>query len=105
MAIAKTPYYDLAIQDQQLAQKVAEHKTLFFPEKDARGSKIDYHLAVNGKIQLVPKDNSLEALKKDYAAMLEDGLLASHQPSFAELMTTCKAIENRIKNLNTHINV
>jgi len=97
-AIAKTPYYDLAILDRQLAQKVAEHKTLFFSEKDNKGTKINYHLAVNGKIQLVPEGDSLEALKQDYAAMLEDGLLALHQQSFAALMTTCNAIEKLINN-------
>ncbi|MBP6104852.1 MAG: nucleotidyl transferase AbiEii/AbiGii toxin family protein [Gammaproteobacteria bacterium] len=98
-AVAKTPYYDLAIQDRQLAQKVAEHKNLFFSEKDTKGVRIDYHLAVSGKIQLIPEGNSLAALKQDYAAMLEDGLLALYQPSFSELMATCKAIENRINKL------
>ncbi len=103
-AIAKTPYYDLAIQDRQLAEKVAEHKTLFFSEKDTEGTRIDYHLAVNGKIQLVPEGDSLEALKQDYAAMLEDGLLALHQPRFSELMAACKVIEKRIMKIcNSHI--
>ncbi len=99
-AISKTPYYDLASQDRPLAQKVAEHKTLFFSEKDNKGSKIDYHLAVNGKIRLVPEGDSLEALKQDYTAMLEDGLLTLHQPSFSELMATCQAIENKINQLH-----
>ena len=52
--------------------------------------------AVSAEIQLIPEGAVLEALKTDYAAMLEDGLLFFHQPSFDEVITACKQLQNRI---------
>ena len=48
------------------------------------------------KIQIVPKGESLKALEKDYAAVLEDGLLATHQPSFNEIIAACAELQSRI---------
>jgi len=96
VAIAQSGHYESAVSDRDLAYKVAEHKSLFFAEKDAQGGKIDYCLAAAGAIQLVPTGASLTALEHDYAAMLEDGLLALNQPNFADIMAHCKAIEARI---------
>lgn len=69
---------------------------MFFAEKDAQNGKIDYFKAVAGALQLVPTGESLTALKRDYAAMLEDGLLTLGQPGFADIMESCRAIEARI---------
>jgi len=96
VAIARSGYFEAAVGDRDLANKVAEHKSMFFAEKDDRGAKIDYHSAVSGSIQLVPAGDSLTALKRDYEAMLEDGLLALHQPEFAAVMESCREIERRI---------
>ena len=95
-AIARSSYYDAAVANGELADKVAEHKSMFFAEKDEHGAKINYHQAVGGAIQLIPKGESFDALEKDYAAMLEDGLLALHQPDFFELIENCRAIEARL---------
>jgi hypothetical protein len=95
-AIARSAHYESAIADRELRIKVAEHKSMFFAEKDETGAKVDYHHAVTGAIQLIPTGESLAALGKDYAAMLEDGLLALHQPDFSELIENCRAIETRI---------
>jgi hypothetical protein len=35
-------------------------------------------------------------LESDYAAMLEDGLLALHQPSFDEVMEKCRTIQDEV---------
>lgn len=95
-AIAQSDYYESAVNDRELGKKVAEHKSMFFAEKDATGAKVDYHHAVTGAIQLVPTGESLTALERDYMAMLEDGLLALHQPDFSELIENCRAIEIRM---------
>ncbi len=97
-AIAQSDYYESAVNDRELAKKVAEHKSIFFAEKDAMGAKVDYHHAVMGAMQLVPTGESLTALERDYMAMLEDGLLALHQPDFSELIENCRAIEIQINN-------
>ena len=59
-----------------------------------KGNKIDYFAAVSGQLQLIPAGESLAALEKDYAAMLEDGLLALNQPSFADIIEQCRAIQD-----------
>jgi hypothetical protein len=93
-AIAKTPHFAAACADQVLSRAVAEHKSVFFVEKDAAGTKIDYFAATSGQLQLIPAGESLTALEKDYAAMLEDGLLALNQPSFADIIEQCRVIQD-----------
>ena len=93
-AIAKTPYLAAACADRALAQAVAKHKSVFFIEKDETGNKIDYFAATSGQLQLIPAGESLAALEKDYAAMLEDGLLALNQPSFTDIIEQCRAIQH-----------
>ena len=98
-ALTHSVHYDAAVGDHALALQVAQHKAMFFAEKDAGGHWIDYVQAVSGGLQLIPEGESLIALERDYAAMLDDGLLSSSQPSFAELMETCRAIEDRVHTL------
>ena len=95
-AMAKTGHAAQAADDHQLARAVAEHKSVLFAEKDASGFKVDYLKAVTGGLQLVPTGAALAALESDYAAMLEDGLLALHQPSFDEIMEKCRAIQDEV---------
>ena len=96
-AIAKTEHFERAAGDRDLALKVAEHKSMFFEEKDAGGDKVDYFKAVTGAIQLIPDGASLAALEHDYAAMLDDGLLALDQPTFSEIIEACQAIQDRLR--------
>ena len=95
-AMAKSGHANTAITDWQLAKNVAEHKSMFFAEKDANKVWIDYEIAVSGGIQLVPEDGALQALKLDYAAMLEDGLLSFKQPSFDEIIEICSELQKKI---------
>ena len=96
VALSKSAHFDAAVSDLALARQVAEHKSMFFAEKDAQDGKIDYFKAAAGALQLVPIGESLTALERDYAAMLEDGLLSLNQPSFSDIMKSCRAIEVRI---------
>ena len=95
-ALARSVHYENSVSDRALALAVARHKSVFFAEKDAAGNRIDYNQAVTGTLQLVPAGEPLKALERDYSAMLEDGLLSGVQPSFAELMELCRAIEQRL---------
>lgn len=96
VALAGTKHFEKAITDKHLAIQVAKHKSMFFAEKDVDGNWIDYHQAVSGGLTLLPEGASLEALKQDYSAMLEDGLLALDQPEFDELITRCRTIQDRV---------
>lgn len=98
-ALAKTAHFDSAASDHQLARQVAEHKSMFFAEKDANGGKVDYYQATSGELRLIPQGPSLDALEKDYAAMLEDGLLAFEQPTFDAVMASCAASQDKINRL------
>jgi len=98
-ALAKTAHFDSAASDLELARQVAEHKSMFFAEKDANGGKVDYFQATSGELRLIPEGPSLDALEKDYAAMLEDGLLAFEQPTFEAVMASCTAIQDEVNRL------
>ncbi|MFM6990467.1 MAG: nucleotidyl transferase AbiEii/AbiGii toxin family protein [Rhodoferax sp.] len=95
-AMANSGHAQTAIDDLELARAVAEHKSMFFAEKDVEKNPIDYKAAVNAEIQIIPEGGALEALKTDYAAMLEDGLLSAHQPSFDEVISSCTQLQNHI---------
>lgn len=98
-ALAKTTHFDSAASNRGLARQVAEHKSMFFAEKDANGGKVDYFQATSGELRLIPEGPSLDALEKDYAAMLEDGLLAFEQPTFEDVMASCAAIQDEVNRL------
>lgn len=95
-AMANSGHAQAAIADRELAHAVAEHKSMFFAEKDANKNSIDYKAAISTEIQIIPDGRALEALEKDYVAMLEDGLLSTHQPSFAEVIQMCSELQNSI---------
>lgn len=84
-----------AVADRQLALAVARHKGMFFPEKAADRTTIDYTAAVGGELRLVPEGAAFQALEEDYGRMVEDGLLLDDAEPFAELMTRCADIANR----------
>ena len=98
-ALAKTTHFASAASDHELARQVAAHKSMFFAEKDVDGRKVDYFQAISGDFRLIPQGSSLDALAKDYAAMLEDGLLAFEQPTFEAVMASCAAIQDEINRL------
>lgn len=78
-----------ALADRDLAQAVARHKAMFFAEKAADRSSIDYIAAVSGGLRLVPAGEGLRALEEDYARMVDDGLLLDDAEPFDALMARC----------------
>lgn len=95
-ALSHSGHAQAAISDKRLAYAVAEHKSMFFAEKDFDKKSIDYKAAIHGEIQIVPDGGPLAVLEKDYAAMLEDGLLSKNQPSFHEIISVCTELQSRI---------
>jgi hypothetical protein len=84
-----------AFADRDLAQAVARHKSMFFAEKAADRSPIDYATAVGGGLRLVPAGDALKALEEDYTRMVEDGLLLEDAEPFEALMARCADIAAR----------
>ena len=83
-----------ALNDRELANKVAAHKAMFFRET-AGGKVIDYRAAVSGKLHLVPEGDAREVLADDYARMLDARLLPENAPTFDQIITQCAKIERR----------
>ena len=88
-------YVTSAIADKGIARDVADHKSVFFAEKDHSGAAIDYHQAVNGSLRLLPRGAARASLAEDYEGMVNDGLLLDEETPFEKLMENCKAIQNR----------
>jgi hypothetical protein len=84
-----------AFADRDLAQAVARHKSMFFAERAADRSPIDYAAAVGGGLRLVPAGGALKALEEDYARMVEDGLLVEDAEPFEALIVRCADITAR----------
>lgn len=88
-------FADVAIADKALALAVADHKSVFFAEKNTQGDVIDYHLAVFGGLQLVPDDGALAKLATDYQHMIDDGLFLDDAEPFESLLERCKTIQQK----------
>jgi len=87
-----------AFADRELAHAVARHKTMFFAEKAADRSQIEYAAAVSGGLQLVPVGDGAKTLAEDYARMVDDGLLLEEAEPFETLMERCADIAARANN-------
>ncbi len=88
-------YGDKAFADRELALSVARHKSIFFPEKDAEGNRIDFEASVRGELRLVPDGETYDLLAEDYEAMIESGMLFNDPEPFENLMERCADIEAR----------
>jgi hypothetical protein len=88
-------FAEMAIADEALAKAVADHKSVFFTEKNQDGGLIDYHAAVAGGLRLVPDDIALARLAADYQHMVDDGLFLDEVESFDTLLQHCQAIQDK----------
>jgi hypothetical protein len=88
-------FADAAIADKALARAVAEHKSVFFLEKNTHGDVIDYHAAVAGGLQLVPDDSALTKLAADYQHMVDDGLFLDDAEPFDALLERCRTVQQK----------
>ncbi|TCN34157.1 hypothetical protein EV184_102469 [Sinorhizobium americanum] len=94
-------FADKAFADRQLAHAVARHKPMFFAEKAADRSPIDYAAAVNGHPVLTPSGEDLRSLGEDCARMVDDGLLLGNSEPFEQLIERCALIQERAKKFGT----
>ena len=85
-----------AMSDRDLARAVADHKSKFFPAKDAHAAPIDYYAAIGGHLSLVPLGDAYALLKADYEAMIEAGYLERDAEAFEALMARCASLQDRI---------
>jgi hypothetical protein len=93
-------FVDTAIADTALASAVAEHKSVFFAEKNTQGDLIDYRAAVSGSLQLVPDDGPLTKLSADYQHMIDDGLFLDDPEPFDTLLEQCRVIQQKANDVD-----
>ncbi len=91
-AIGRSSYFAAAVADRAVAQAVAEHKSLFFVEKDTEGSVIDYFATINGRLKIVPEGSARETLAADYASMRADDVMVGDPLPFDDLMKACASV-------------
>ncbi len=94
-------FAEAAFANRDLANSVARHKAMFFAERAADRTWIDYAAAVNGGLRLEPAGVAAKALEDDYARMVEDGLLLEDAEAFAVLMERCADIAARANGVAT----
>ncbi|MEN0105881.1 MAG: nucleotidyl transferase AbiEii/AbiGii toxin family protein [Pseudomonas sp.] len=92
-AIARSPHFSSIAANTEVAALVAAHKGWFFREHDVSGNLIDYRVAVAGGLCIVPEGAARAALAKDYANMLDGGMLFSEPLAFDELMGECEQLQ------------
>lgn len=95
-AIAHSPLFAEIASDHAIAAMVAQHKTLFFVEKDTDSMVIDYAATTRGHLRIVPEGRASQALAEDYAAMLADSVMIKNAMPFDQLMQVCAEVENRV---------
>src|SRR5690606_863029 len=94
-AIARSPHFATVIADRAVASTVARHKSHFFIEKDIEGKFIDYAVATEGRLKIVPEGEAKVALSEDYAAMLADEVMVGDALPFDALLDVCASLEEK----------
>ena len=88
-------YGEKAFASRDLALSVARHKSMFFPEKDADGNRVDFKASVTGGLRLVPNGEAYDLLADDYEAMVRADMLFNDPEPFENIMKRCADIEAR----------
>jgi len=81
-----------ALRSPDLLHRVVEHKKRFYPRRWAR-----YDLVVPASLQLMPSDDWLDYLRRDYEAM--QVMLFGESPSFDEILNGIQALETGIRKM------
>ncbi len=87
--LARSAVCDAAVKDVELLQKVVEHKTKFYYSAWAR-----YDLAVPGTLALVPPEERLSELRRDYDAM--SVMIFGRPPPLEDVLDELAKLEDRI---------
>jgi len=85
-----------AIAARNVAETVVRHKAMFFRMKAADGNVIDYTVAIEGGLILIPRGEDLEALRTDYQLMIDEGLLLTDAHDFDSLIAQCTTLQREV---------
>ncbi len=91
-AMTDSPIYKRALKSIPLLKSVAEHKTLFFKANWAH-----YDTAKPGTLRLLPRDDQISQLKKDYRQMQQ--MFFEESPTFERVIEELRVIEEHINSI------
>ena len=80
-----------ALYDRKLLEEVVAHKQVFF-----NASYANYDDCLEGKLRLLPDDDDLAGLARDYAKMNQAGMFYASPPSFDDLKQSIADLEELI---------
>jgi len=89
--LAKHEAGQAAVQNRELFEDVIGHKKIFF-----NASYANYDECLAGKLKLLPSDETISALQKDYDNMVAAGLMYNEPPKFSEIIEDIRRIEAEI---------
>jgi Nucleotidyl transferase AbiEii toxin, Type IV TA system len=78
-----------AVENYELREKVRQHKLDFF-----NSAWMKFDLAIPGSLKIVPYDNLLKALDRDYQSM--QGMMLGDVPNFYDIVKTLERLESAI---------
>lgn len=87
--MSKTEVKNIAVNNFELLDKVAEFKAKFYPRSWAK-----YNDAKPGSLKLMPPVYNIAALKKDYEQMQD--MIFGDRPEFDEMMTQIQQLQDEI---------
>ncbi len=88
--LSKTTIGQAALADRELLNDVLRHKQVFYSSKNAK-----YELC-STEMKLVPDEEMLRALEQDYKKMIDDGMFYAEPPTFDNLITELRELEEQI---------
>lgn len=81
-----------ALQNRKLLEDVLRIKKTFY-----RSATAKYDECLNGRLRIIPDEDGIQGLRRDYEEMHRTGMLSSDAPEFDQMM-------QRLKNLERNIN-
>jgi hypothetical protein len=97
--LEKAGLAEKALQDRDVASRVAAHQARFFRERAADGTVISYADAVGGHLVLDARGEARTRLAQDYDRMLTSGLLPGDGPTFEAVLEVCGVGQERANRL------
>lgn len=89
--LARGGVAEKAMQNLALLEQVVRNKSLLF-----QNTKASYETAVPGSLRLLPAQEQLVALKKDYKEMIDEGMFMGDTLDFETIMSTLAELEQRV---------
>ena len=91
-AMVDSPIYKRALENISLLKTVAEHKALFFKANWAH-----YEEATPSGLRLLPREDQMSALKKDYRQMQQ--MFFEEPPTFDQIIEKLRGVEKEINRI------